>query len=320
MRNNIEKLEEWYKCISNFEKLKFSDARQLFIEIQNEIDDREKTDKRNKLIEGTLYVVYKFINSNNLCSLNSATYDMDDVISVCNGLWIDAIDDSKLLDVDKFSQIFNNSFYSELTEGLISTKHLIYENINLSIEQFIELFFEFVKQKNNNYNLDYNKFLKVLLSNDKYALFINKLFYYNDNLSYVYTLFESTFEYLNEDDKFFLTLSKTKLDKLKYILINNGLEILRENINNVKDKDFTDNVVEKMYYQQVYDFIFNSNVLNETEKNIIKRRYGFDNLKCYFLEEVALEDGVTRERIRQKECKALRKLRSSKELKNLIKV
>ena len=107
---------------------------------------------------------------------------------------------------------------------------------------------------------------------------------------------------------------------MKYILINNGLEILRENINNVKDKDFTDNVVEKMYYQQVYDFIFNSNVLNETEKNIIKRRYGFDNLKFYFLEEVALEDGVTRERIRQKECKALRKLRSSKELKNLIKV
>lgn len=51
------------------------------------------------------------------------------------------------------------------------------------------------------------------------------------------------------------------------------------------------------------------NTLTEREKEVIKLRYGFDNGHPRTLEDVGQRFGVTRERIRQIEAKALRKLR-----------
>lgn len=49
--------------------------------------------------------------------------------------------------------------------------------------------------------------------------------------------------------------------------------------------------------------------LNEREQDVIKRRFGFDNMECQTLEEIGEHFGVTRERIRQIEAKALKRLR-----------
>ena len=49
--------------------------------------------------------------------------------------------------------------------------------------------------------------------------------------------------------------------------------------------------------------------LSDREQKIIKMRFGLDGTKSHTLEEVGLEFAVTRERIRQIEAKALRKLR-----------
>ena len=57
------------------------------------------------------------------------------------------------------------------------------------------------------------------------------------------------------------------------------------------------------------------------EEKIIRLRYGLDDGKLRTLEEVGDKFNVTRERIRQIEAKALRKLRSpnkSKQLKNFF--
>ena len=51
------------------------------------------------------------------------------------------------------------------------------------------------------------------------------------------------------------------------------------------------------------------NTLSVREKDIIKRRFGFDDMPCQTLEEVGSYYGLTRERIRQIEYKALKKLR-----------
>ena len=53
------------------------------------------------------------------------------------------------------------------------------------------------------------------------------------------------------------------------------------------------------------------NKLSHRELTVIKLRYGFIDGKTYTLEEIGKQLGVTRERIRQIEKKALKKLKHS---------
>jgi RNA polymerase primary sigma factor len=57
--------------------------------------------------------------------------------------------------------------------------------------------------------------------------------------------------------------------------------------------------------------------LSDREQKIIKMRFGLENGKSHTLEEVGREFAVTRERIRQIEAKALRKLRHPSRRKKL---
>jgi RNA polymerase primary sigma factor len=58
--------------------------------------------------------------------------------------------------------------------------------------------------------------------------------------------------------------------------------------------------------EQVHDIL---DTLSDRERRVLQLRFGLEDGRSRTLEEVGREFGVTRERIRQIEAKALRKLR-----------
>lgn len=79
--------------------------------------------------------------------------------------------------------------------------------------------------------------------------------------------------------------------------------------NNVNDKE------EELFYESFIDAVFNKSSLTDREKIVIKLRYGLGGEERYTLEEIGHMLGVTRERVRQIENKATRKLRGNMEVR-----
>ena len=70
----------------------------------------------------------------------------------------------------------------------------------------------------------------------------------------------------------------------------------------------------KLLREQVVDVL---DTLNDREARVLELRFGLEDGKSRTLEEVGRDFGVTRERIRQIEAKALRKLRHPNRSKKL---
>jgi len=85
----------------------------------------------------------------------------------------------------------------------------------------------------------------------------------------------------------------------------------------IKDEDSLTPEEQSAYQLLCGDVGSVLDLLTPREQKILKLRFGLDNEWAHTLEEVGQEFGVTRERIRQIEAKALAKLRKSKDSKRL---
>lgn len=103
---------------------------------------------------------------------------------------------------------------------------------------------------------------------------------------------------------------KEATEWLRIVLVNDlvYIEELPDGYDYIMDKtiDLCDDLEKKEDLQRVLELL---HVLSQKEERVIMLRYGFCNEKCYTLEEIGNEFGVTRERIRQIEAKGLRKLK-----------
>jgi len=103
---------------------------------------------------------------------------------------------------------------------------------------------------------------------------------------------------------------------------------MENNNNNSSVSADSNSILDKIMdsYQSEYLASFNPpeilanlfNILNDREKNILKKRYGLSDGQEKTLEEIGQEFNVTRERIRQIENSALQKIKKHKEKDKII--
>ena len=84
--------------------------------------------------------------------------------------------------------------------------------------------------------------------------------------------------------------------------------------------DKEQNVYKKVYYEKILPEEVKEilKILSKREQNILKLRFGITDGKPRTLEEVGREFNLTRERIRQIEAKALKRLRNNREIKAFL--
>lgn len=115
------------------------------------------------------------------------------------------------------------------------------------------------------------------------------------------------------EDAFMIASMYLSIRSLDYVISENGDTTLGELIS-IKEKGPEEKAMSSSMANDIHKAL---DTLTPRESKVIKLRFGIDCDRSYTLEEVGTEFNVTRERIRQIEATALRKLRHPSRSKNL---
>lgn len=300
----MKELMQWYNQISSFPKLKLAEAQELYQKTINTEDENLKKVYMDKLILGTLYVVCEYIKRNGLELFVSSSYDMNDIISSFNAVWIKKIYNGDLLKVDRYSLLFTSPYYNEVYNNLFGDEIIVNEQFKVSIDCFVELLTTYVLYRNKEINKPFREVIEETYFNDRWNSW--SYFIYDDVMKLI-PLLEKIYRNLNFDKLEDLNLGKTKIADYLRLIINIGL--IEPISNELPDNtDMEDSITTNMVMEDFIHDVDNA-ITNERERQIIHERYGLDNGIPLFLSDIGKIHNLSKDRVRQIEAKALRKLR-----------
>ena len=303
----MEELMQWYNQISSLPKLKITVAQELYRKAINTQNEKVKKKYMDELILGTLYVVYEHIKRNGLELLVSSSYDMNDIISSFNSVWIKKLYNGELLNVDRYSLLFTSPYFNEVYNNLCGDEILVNEQLGISNGCLVELITLYISYRNKGLEKPFREVIEETFFTDRWNSWS---YYIYENVIKTIPLLERIYNNLNFDKLDDLNIGKTKIADYLRLIINMGLiepisnELLDEN--DMEDS-ITANIVMNHFVEDI------DKILDDRQRSIIHERYGLDNGKPQFLETVGQHHGITRERVRQVEAKALRKIRSRRD-------
>lgn len=303
----MEKLEKWYQQVSPKEELNFSEAKELYEKAIRTNDDVLKKIYMDKVIIGTLHVIYTYIKRNNINIFKSTSFDLDDIISSFTIIWVKYIYDGILLKKESFFSIFTPKFFSDLYRELCNDRIYTPNQFGINSNDLADLLLFYIKSKNEGKEYGRKDFILEYKKHNKSYM------YYEDKIDKIISLFDNIYKKIQTDEFKVLNISATKMHELFYIFLNMGLVDELDN-RFVDENCLEDVVIDKINNDTLINEI-NSYDLNEREKTIIYERFGLDDGKEKSLDEVGKKIGISRERIRQIEAKTLKKLRTNTVIK-----
>ena len=306
----MEELMQWYNQISSLPKLKITVAQDLYKKAISTQDETLKKEYMDELILGTLYVVYEYIKRNGLELLVSSSYDMNDIISSFNEVWIRKLYNGELLKVDRYSLLFSSPYYNEVYNNLCGDEIIVNEQFKISTYCFTELLASYVMYKNKGIDKPFREVIEETYFTDRWNSW--SYYIYKDVIRMI-PLLERIYSNLNFDKLEDLDLTKTKIADYLRLIINIG--IIEPISNELPDKnDLEDSITTDIVMEHFINDV-DKTLKDKREREVIHERYGLDGGSPQTLETVGMHQEVTRERVRQIEAKALRKLRRNENIR-----
>lgn len=302
LKNTEIVLKEWQKQISQYNKLKLSEAKGLCKKALETLDETKKTLYMNKAVLGTLYVVPNYIARNNLSTLSSRIYDINDIINTFNEVWIKKVRAGELLNVTKYADVFSKSYFNEVCANLIGYDIDCNETFDLPIKFFEKMFYTFIQFKNKGETFSY-KDLVAVMAKDRYYMNLLKRCD-----SSIMLIFESIYNNLNDDKKEELDIGIRKIDNFLKAFIDIGIS---ESISNCVSSgiDMESDIINQLFFTAFIKDVDNT-LIDERKKQIIHQRYGIDDGSPKTYEEIGEVYNISSERVRQLTTICLRTLRN----------
>lgn len=295
----MKELENWYDQISNFERLKLYEAKELYIKAINEEDSDIKKEYMERLITGTLYVVYNFIKKQEFDQFISSSYDMNDIINTFNEVWINMIYNGELLKVDRYSLLFSTTTINKVYDILHSNQLTFNERFYVSYDCISECFIEYIQSKRNETECDFNKIVEKYYNGNE--------FIYN-SLIQIIPIFEALSKNIDIDN-----IKNSKIKKYFKFIFETGLtEPIDENIED--ESNLERRIIMSLIRDEFIEDV-DLSLKKDKQRQVIHERFGLDDNNPLTLKEVATIHGITSERVRQIEIKALRKLGCDKNIR-----
>lgn len=314
----MNKLEFWFKKVECFEKISIDEAKELNKKMLEEENEQERINIRNNIVHGTLYNIYSFLKNSRLEILENGYYDMDDIISATIEYYISELDSGRFLRVQNFAQIFDTNYYTFLNNAFATQRENIEMNQVIGLDNFGEFMEVYLRLMENNTDISFEKYFESL---KYYINYCTKRYFRDDYFESMKDYYRKCYETLkliylklDLDDH---DIAKTKLKFLRHLLMERSM-IEQLTVYAVEQKNYEKEIIEKILIDNSMDYIFNKSALYDNEKEVLDVRFGISSGNSHTLEEtVKLTSYNSRERVRQVESKALRKLRTENAKKNL---
>lgn len=298
-----EKLEKWYSQISMCDKLTITEAQELYKKVLNTQNEELKKLYMDRLILGTLYVVYKHIKNGKFDIFSSSSYDIDDIISTFTQIWIQKIKDGELLKHDRYIDMFSTSFYNEACDTLCS-KDVNLSDIYSSLTLVAAGFEDYLEYKNNKVNETFQEYLYEKHSHNYYYRWSVETCY---EVAKLIETYEKIYGNLNLEKDEDLTIGKVRTyNTLKLLMCLGLIEPIKEESS--VDEEFESKMIHDLNNENLIEDV-DSIIQNKRRREMVHLRFGLDDNKPQTLEEIANQYGVSRDRVRQILAKEIRRVK-----------
>lgn len=327
----VEILKRYKEEISKYDKLSISEAQELYKKAMSTSDENLRQLYMDKIILGTLYVVYNYIDNTGVFKYLESKYDIEDIISSFTETWIDRIKSGALLRTDQLSHIYSGKFINDVYDKLGESDFSVSGLFHLKQNEFVEVLSNYIELRNRNGEITQSNLIS-LLPEDIIKKWCEEIKYYysasvyDEDLlrrelqEYVVRFFNASI--MNLLDRIYRTLdlsnngetlNKSIIQKYLKMIISAGItEPITEET--VEKTSLEDKILsEEMRRRFIEDL--DEALKTERKIGVMHKSFGIGNEEAQDHKEIADFYGVSKEAIRVIEAKTIRQLRFVKKLR-----